>query len=93
MSRLCVEIRKHGERYHGSSQGVEWCSYSQLKRYAAIDKEIPVYVILGVGKECNSPEEVFLIQIKGIKYTKLFQSFLKNYKIPTNYPVDHRLLK
>jgi hypothetical protein len=72
---------------------IEWCKLFQLKRYKAIDKTTPVYIILGVGKECDAPGEIFLIPLKDIKYTKLFRSFLKDYEIPSSSPVDHRLLK
>jgi len=56
----------------------------QLKRYKIISKETPVYILIGVGQEAKSPEQVFLIPLKDVKYTTLFRSFLTRYQIPLN---------
>ena len=72
---------------------IEWCKPFQLKRYREIDKKTPVFVTIGVGNESNSPRQIFFIPIKEIKYTKLFRSFLRDYEVSVNTPLDHRLLK
>jgi len=72
---------------------IEWCKLYQLKRYQAIDKETPVFVVLAVGNTASSPEDIYLIPIKDIKYTKLFQSFLKKYECNPGQPVDYRSLQ
>lgn len=82
---------KYRSVYHENA--IEWCKPFQLKRYKEIDKKTPVYVTLGVGKESNSPSQIFFIPVKDIKYTKLFRSFLKDYEVSVNSPIDHRLLK
>ena len=82
---------KYRSVYHENA--IEWCKPFQLKRYKEIDKKTPVYVTLGVGKKSNSPSQIFFIPVKDIKYTKLFRSFLKDYEVSVNSPIDHRLLK
>ncbi len=71
---------------------VDWCKPFQLKRYKEIDKKLPVYITLGLGGEPDSPDQVFLIPVKDIEYSKLFRSFLKNYKVPNDEPIDHERL-
>jgi hypothetical protein len=82
---------KYRSEYHENA--VEWCKPFQFKRYKEIDKKTPVYVTIGIGKESNSPGQIFFIPLKDIKYTKLFRSFLKDYEVSVNSPIDHRLLK
>jgi hypothetical protein len=60
---------------------IEICKPFQLKRYQDIDKKTPVFIALGIGGESSSPEQVFIIPIKEIKYTRLFRSFLKNMSV------------
>ena len=73
--------------------GVEWCKPFQLKRYKEIDEKLPVYITLGLGGEADSPAQIFLIPVKDIKYSKLFRSFLRNYEVPNDKPVDYRHLQ
>ena len=72
---------------------VDCCKPFQLKRYKEIDKQLPVYITLGVGGEAGSPDQVFLIPIKDIKYSKLFRSFLRNYEVPNDKAIDYERLK
>jgi len=82
---------KYRSEYHDNA--IEWCKLFQFKRYKEIDKKVPVFITLGVGKESNSPGQIFFIPLKDIKYTKLFRSFLKDYEISVNSPLDYRFLK
>ena len=72
---------------------VEWCKPLQLKRYKDIDKKLPVYITLGVGGEAGSPSEIFVIPVKDIRYLKLFRSFLRDCKVPSDKPIDYERLK
>jgi hypothetical protein len=82
---------KYRSRYYEDK--VEWCKPFQLKRYKEIDKKLPVYITLAVGGEPDSPAQIFLIPIKDIKYSKLFRSFLKNYEVPNDKPIDYERLQ
>jgi len=84
---------KYRSRYYEDK--VEWCKPFQLKRYKEIDKKLPVYIALGLGGDPDSPDQVFFIPVNDIKYSysKLFLSFLKNYKVPNDKPIDYRRLQ
>lgn len=73
-----IEAKYRSGFYKGA---VEWCKPYQLKRYKAIDKETPVYVAIGVGNNPSSPEQVFLIPMRNIKYARLFESFLRQFQV------------
>jgi len=74
-------------RSHFYSGKLEWCKTYQLRRYQVINKEIPIFIVIGAGGHPMTPEQVFLIPMKDIKYTVLFQSFLRKYEIPTDQKV------
>ena len=78
-----VEAKYRSGFYKGA---VEWCKSYQLKRYKAIDKETPVYVAIGVGTNPSSPEQVFLIPMRNIRYTRLFESFLRQFEVQADVP-------
>jgi len=71
---------KYRSRFY--KQAIEWCKPYQLKRYKAIDKKIPVFIVIGVGAVPKSPLHVYRIPLKDIKYTNLYPSFLAKYEIP-----------
>jgi hypothetical protein len=72
---------------------VDCCKPFQLKRYKEIDRQLPVYITLGVEGEADSPAQIFLIPVKDIKYLRLFRSFLRNYEIPNDKPIDDERLQ
>jgi len=76
-----VEAKYRSAYFNGA---IEWCKTYQLTRYEAINKTTPVYVVIGVGNLPSSPEQVFLVPVKRIRYMRLFRSFLKEYEIPRN---------
>ena len=63
---------------------IEWCKTYQLRRYQVINRQTPTFIVVGVGGQPTMPKQVFLIPMKDIKYTVLFQSFLRKYEIPAN---------
>lgn len=71
---------------------VEWCQPHQIKRFKRIARTTPVYVVIGVGNSPDSPEQVFLLPLDEVRYTKLFKSSLKKYEIPVASPVDDALI-
>ena len=81
---------KYRSVYH--EDAIEWCKPYQLKRYKEIDEKTPVYIIIGVGKESNSPSQVYFIPLKDIKYTNLNSTFLKDYEVSVNSQIYYRLL-
>ena len=75
-----VEAKYRSNYFKGA---IEWCKSYQLRRYREIDQHTPIYVVIGIGAPPNNPTELFLLPLKDVKYTKLFQSSLRPYKVPT----------
>jgi len=73
-----VEAKYRSVLYKGS---FEFKPY-QLKRYRIINKETPVYIVIGIGTQPESPEQIFLIPVKNIRYDTLFRSVLNKYQLP-----------
>jgi len=84
-----VEVKYHSNYYDGA---VEWCKPYQLRRYKEIDREIPVFIVIGVGRQPGAPGQIFLVPVKDIEDSKLFRSFLVQYELPIDQSiVDSRL--
>ena len=83
------------EAKYRSTYYEDWYKPSQLERYKEINKELPVYITLGLGGEPDSPGQVFLIPVKDIKWPKLFRSFLEknHYEVPKHKPIDYKHLQ
>ncbi len=80
-----VEVKYRSAFYQGA---VEWCKPYQLKRYKAIDKAMSVFATIGVGGLPESPEHIYVVPVKHIRYTRLFPSFLKDYEVPADQCVN-----
>ncbi|MBS1631731.1 MAG: hypothetical protein JST10_04060 [Bacteroidetes bacterium] len=64
-----------------------WCTELQLNRYRQANRESPVFIVLGVGGEPNSPQFVFLIPLRIANFTELYMSEIKKYMIHPRRPV------
>ena len=80
-----VEAKYRSRLYR---ETVEWCKPYQLTRYKAIDKNISVLIAIGLGGHPNSPEHVYIVPVRRIKYRRLFPSFLKHYEVPADRCVN-----
>jgi hypothetical protein len=81
-----IEAKYRSDYFDG---GVEWCKPFQLRRYQDIDRDTPVYIVIGIGQAPGDPEKIFLLPLKEIKNPGLFRSFLKCFEIP---PYTHAKL-
>lgn len=69
-------------RHEFSDKGyIQWCEDSQLDRYRqyASDKALPVFIIIGVGGEPSSPEYVYCVPLKAMKYSDVKKSYLEGF--------------
>jgi len=80
-----VEAKYRSRLYQGV---VEWCKPYQLNRYKAIDKAISVFVAIGLGGHPKSPEHVYIVPVRHIRYRRLFPSFLRHYEVPADQCVN-----
>lgn len=62
-------------------QVLEWCKLFQLKRYQELDNILPVLIVAGLGGRAGSPERVFVVPVKHIKFVKLYPGFLQKYEV------------
>jgi hypothetical protein len=64
-------------------------SDEQFNRYKNIETEenIPIYIAMGLGGTADNPEKIYLMPLKEIKYTALYPSVLKDWKVNSVYDV------
>jgi hypothetical protein len=76
---FAVECKYRSDYY---KNGVEWCSEQQLQNYKnfAIDKEIKVFVAIGMGGVATAPEELFIIPLTDLTSNFINKSFLGKYR-------------
>ena len=77
---FAVECKWRAE--FNSQNKVKWSYKEQLARYRqfAKDKNIPVFIIIGIGGSPSKPSEIFVIPLASIKYVELSKSWLENYR-------------
>ncbi|HEX9896749.1 MAG TPA: hypothetical protein VGA85_03705 [Dehalococcoidales bacterium] len=75
-----IEVKYRSQYFDDS---ISWLNYYQIKRYRELNKETPVYIVIGIGNYPTLPSEIFLIPIGEIRYNykKLFRSFLRKYSV------------
>jgi hypothetical protein len=74
-----VEAKYRSSYFRGA---LRWCKFYQLQRYKEIDKQMPVYIIIGKGSRPDDPEELFFLPLKEISGVNLKPAFLQRYKVP-----------
>lgn len=82
-----VECKYRSRR--GAKGVLEWTDYKHLQRYKAIQKEskIPIYILVGVGGEPDSPEELLFFKLDDLPYYSLYYSVQKEITIESK-PYD-----
>ena len=86
-------FKLHGETYnfaveckwrakYNKENKVEWSYEEQLARYRqfAKDKNIPVFIVIGIGGTPSDPANVFVVPLASIKNVELSKSWLENYR-------------
>ena len=86
-------FKLHGETYnfaveckwrakYNKENKVEWSYKEQLARYRqfAKDKNIPVFIVIGIGGTPSTPANVFVVPLASIKNVELSKSWLENYR-------------
>ena len=70
---------------YNTQNKVRWSNSQQLERYLqfARDKNIPVFVILGIGGTPSDPAEIYVVPLASIKRVELSKSWLENYRHDT----------
>lgn len=69
-------------RSHFYKNGIEWASEKQLNSYQkfSVQKEQPVFIIIGVGGVASAPDELYLVRLSDIDNTFLDKPTLAPFK-------------
>ena len=84
-----VEVKFRSGLYNNK---IEWCNIQQLKRYQEYNKEIPVFVLIGMGEDPEYPEFLSLIPLTVAKYTGLFPSVAEKHEIDVDTALPSKIL-
>ena len=71
---------------------IVWCNEKQLARYQAVNRQTPVFLMLGDGGKPNWPEYLSLVPLSKAKYTGLFPSYVDQFEIEPEKPVTSKIL-
>jgi hypothetical protein len=71
---------------------IDWCQPFQLKRYQTLDARIPVYIVIGIGGQPTAPYQISLIPVEHLRLPRLYPSFLKEFRVPTDHCVTEEEL-
>ena len=76
---FAVECKYRSDYY---KNGVEWCTERQLGNYQAFaqEKNIKVFVVIGIAGIATAPKELYIIPLTEIKGIFLNKAFLGKYK-------------
>ena len=85
-----IEAKYRSRFYSGK---LEWCKTYQLRRYQVLNKATPLFIVIGAGGAPSTPEYVFLVPMRVIKYTVLFQSFLRKFEVSTSNHISEEDLR
>ncbi len=82
VSQFSVECKWRKKAFQGK---VEFSKEKQLARYKDYEKEknIPVFIALGVGGTASAPDKLYIIPLQDIDTWELKTSDLKTYEIPS----------
>lgn len=73
-----VEVKFRGDLYNNK---IVWCNERQLDRYLSYNKQSPVFLMLGMGKNPKNPDFLALIPLTQAKYTGLFLSHAEKFEV------------
>lgn len=71
-----------------SENMVQWCEPSELIKYEETDACMPVYIVIGEGKDPANPCRLFLFSIRNVWCNKISYSQLGKYQISPSQDVD-----
>lgn len=93
-SEIAVECKWRSDYMRG---GIEFATESQFKRYQDFGKkrDIPVFIVIGIGGKPESPQYFYVVPIAEIKSNFINSSTLKNYGkwLDTNFFFDQEKQK
>jgi hypothetical protein len=79
---FAVECKWRQGYEQGVKPYIEWASDRQIENYRnfAQTKAVPVFVIIGIGGEPNNPADVFVVNLKNLRYSKATAEYLAPFR-------------
>ena len=70
---------KWRQNYYKS--GINWAKKIQVERYNnyASDRNIPIFIIIGVNGTPDNPNEIFIVPLKAMKFGFVKTEYLKKF--------------
>jgi hypothetical protein len=86
---FAVECKWRRGYDQGEKPYIVWASERQIENYRAFAeaKNVPVFVVIGIGGQPDDPEEVFIVNLISLKYPKATAEYLGQFR-RTNKNLD-----
>ena len=67
---------------HGEKPYIVWASERQIENYRSFaeGKNLPVFVVIGLGGNPDDPDEVFIVNLNSLKYPKATAEYLGQFR-------------
>lgn len=86
--RFAIECKWRNNFTDGKLDLFKETQLTNYWRYSA-EKNIPVFVAIGVGNSGNSPRELFILPLSKVKKTWMYRSELQDYKLDSNRVIEY----
>lgn len=79
---FAIECKWRGAFEQGDKPFIEWVSQRQIDNYRNFSdsREMPVFVVMGIGGTPDNPEEVFIANLSSLKYPRATVDYLSKFK-------------
>lgn len=69
-------------RCFNENQSIRWASEEQIRHYNAYsdDRNIQVFVVIGLGGDPSDPEEVYIVPLEKLKYPYVKKEYLQRFR-------------
>lgn len=76
---FCIECKFRSNLYKGK---LSWSDHNQLERYRnyANEKNLPVFIVIGLGGYPDNPDRMFCIPLEEAKYPALYPSVFEKFE-------------
>ena len=87
--RFCIECKFRSNLYKGK---LSWSNHSQIERYKnyANEKDLPVFIVIGLGGYPDNPDRMFCIPLEEAKYPALYPSVFEKFERDAGKPFFYR---
>lgn len=81
-SLFAVECKYRSGYQQGVSPYIIWASDRQIENYRSFAKtrNMPVFVVIGIGGQADNPDEVFVVNLRNLRYSKARSDYLARFR-------------